>query len=323
MTAPVVATPAHEFGKNRGGGLGPLLTPSDDDGDPVALTITACPKQGTLIGAHGELLGCPVEARAVASYVPDQNFAGVDSIGVTADDGYGAHAQSLIQAFEVRNSPPVFDKGQYSINAELGREATAQFVATDADPGDVVRYELGSIDAAIRPYVSVSPDGVILVALPDDVALRGVRSGKARITALDESLNDLGVKVAAVDNADLYLTIAPRLTPTEDRGRSDRRRHGREPRDRANLARSGPGRRHPGTRHLVRLGLRRWIGSAHDVHAAHLSRLPHTGAEDGPADRQRDPSLHVGEDRREQRPSASKPTPRVCSRSRPGAPGPV
>ena len=182
--APVLPNGTVGTSKNVAVAIPDLFAATDGDGDPVRVSIIAAP-------AHGSLQG--------TTFTPSAGYAGADVMTLLADDGQprGGTQRQIV----VANAAPVLPDVKTALRVPQGGSASLQLKATDADPGDQLRYEL------VLPLPSQLANGVVTVS---DGGMLTVRTSKtARSTSI------LDVRVRVVDTSPLVGGTREALVPVK------------------------------------------------------------------------------------------------------------
>ena len=182
--APVLPNGTVGTSKNVAVAIPDLFAATDGDGDPVRVSLIAAP-------AHGSLQG--------TTFTPSPGYAGADVMTLLADDGQprGGTQRQIV----VANAAPVLPDVKTALRVPQGGSASLQLKATDADPGDQLRYEL------VLPLPSQLANGVVTVS---DGGMLTVRTSKtARSTSI------LDVRVRVVDTSPLVGGTREALVPVK------------------------------------------------------------------------------------------------------------
>lgn len=166
---------------------------SDDDGDPVTVTVDD--------PAHGSF--------ANGTYAPDTSYAGDDTIVVRATDGVSS--VNVPHPVTIENAEPVFDAPAPAIVDEGGVVVNVPLHATDPDVNDAIVYSLfGSPPMALAgPGRLVITGSTLRITIPS-----GVRASSALMLHLKATDTTTG-EAPKASYQDLSVTIRPNLrTPT-------------------------------------------------------------------------------------------------------------
>ena len=145
--APVLTNGTIGTGKNVPVDAPDLYAVTDGDGDPVRVSIIAPPVHGSFQGT---------------TYVPAAGYAGADVVTLLADDGQPRGGTQ--RQIAIGNAAPMLANVGTPLRVPQGGAASLQLKATDADPGDQLRYELVlPVPTQLTNAVTLTEDGLLTV----------------------------------------------------------------------------------------------------------------------------------------------------------------